>query len=459
MAILRTSRGLTVEARTINEARDFLNKDQITQSEFNQLAQLIGGATGGGGGGRRASQSAKAIAFIGTSGPVTANTVADVQNLLRSGRIPAGPQSFAIAQELYRQLAEAGDAEARTLLAEFGEEGGPFGLFEGDPTVEGTRAKLRAGQIDGAQAVEILRGMGIEAPDSIVNSWISEINAQQGDGGVPVGGTGEFNDVEAGPGEQVDLAEQQRIEQERQAALAAQQAERLAAEEAERQRVEQERQAALMASRVNEIIGLLGTGALTPDTALQFIQNRFNITPEEAQQIFNTIRGQRQRLLEEQNLRDVFLRGTAGAFGRELPSFTPAGQQALTGAFNRFQDVSPITNFFPGQEQGQAFQSFLGAPRPTREGLQGGIDRILEGFQASPQGPVGAQFQARFGTPQAAASAAIQPFLAGVAPRLRGSLAGILENQAASRFALNPEQFQTPQQIAGIFNQFRNAGF
>jgi len=34
-----------------------------------------------------------------------------------------------------------------------------------------------------------------------------------------------------------------------------------------------------------------------------------------------------------------------------------------------------------------------------------------------------------------------------------------LENQADSRFALNPEQLQTPQQIAGIFNQFRNAGF
>jgi hypothetical protein len=222
---------------------------------------------------------------------------------------------------------------------------------------------------------------------------------------------------------------------------------------------EQERIAARQGEIVNETIGFLQTGALDPDRALEFIQRRFGLSTEESQVIFNTIRNQRQRLLEQQGQRDVFLRGAGEAFGQPVSDFTPFGQRALSSGFNRFQDINPITNFFPQQEQGQAFQSFLGAPRPTRAGLQTNIDQILNAANTDPTGQQQAIFQASFGTPEQAASAASQPFLAGVAPRLRSSLGNILQNQFASQLALNPEQFQTRDQIAGIFNTFRNQGF
>lgn len=222
---------------------------------------------------------------------------------------------------------------------------------------------------------------------------------------------------------------------------------------------QEERNTVILGQQVNETISLLDTGTVDPTNLRSFIQNHFSISSEEAQTVFNVIRNQRARLLEQQNAQDVFFRGAGEAFGRPVSDFTPFGQRALTSAFSRFRDINPITNFFPQQEQGVAFQSFLGGPRPTRSGLQGNLDQILQTIQGDPNDAQRALFQATFPTAQSAAAAASQPFLAGVSPRLRSSLSGILQNQFGSQFALAPEQFQTQQQIAGIFNTFRNQGF
>lgn len=168
----------------------------------------------------------------------------------------------------------------------------------------------------------------------------------------------------------------------------------------------------------------------------------------------------RQQLFDEQSERDLFLRGVQRATGRPLGGFIPLAQRALNTAFSRFQDTAPITNFFPQQERGAAFQQFLGAPL-TQAGLQSNLDNILGQFRgrASDQSPIFESFSRTFPTPNAALSAAMQPYLQRVAPRLRNAAQTGIFNMFAPQFAADPQNFQTPGQVANVFSNFRSSGF
>jgi len=168
--------------------------------------------------------------------------------------------------------------------------------------------------------------------------------------------------------------------------------------------------------------------------------------------------GQQAELFAGQPAREAALRGAGAAFGRPFSEFTTPGQQAISRAFGQFQDVSPITNFFPQQELGAAFGSFLGAPRPTRESLNTELNAILAAVAAEPS--AAATFAGgTLGTAPGAAAAAIQPFLASLAPRTRSGVADVLGTEFESRFADRPQEFQTQEQILALIEDFRRRGF
>lgn len=170
---------------------------------------------------------------------------------------------------------------------------------------------------------------------------------------------------------------------------------------------------------------------------------------------------QQRELFSQQDQGELFRRGLGTAFGRPSSEFTPAAQRAAASQFGRFQEQRPITSFFdPSGERGAQFSSFLGTPDPTRSGLNQQINNILQG-QAGGDPALQARFRSSdfFSTPEQVASLARQPILAELAPRLRGGVANVLEQQSASRFAENPEQFQSPDDLIRLLQDFASRGF
>jgi hypothetical protein len=169
----------------------------------------------------------------------------------------------------------------------------------------------------------------------------------------------------------------------------------------------------------------------------------------------------RQQLIEEQDPRGLFLRGLQEATGRGLGGFIPVAQRAISRAFSRFGDVSPITNYFPQQERGASWRDYLKGPQPTAESLQTSLGNILGDFANRPSNisPAFAKFSTTFGTPESAISAAAQPYLTKIAPRLRGAAQTGIFNMFGPQFAANPQQYQTPEQIFGVFKDFQSRGF
>jgi hypothetical protein len=169
----------------------------------------------------------------------------------------------------------------------------------------------------------------------------------------------------------------------------------------------------------------------------------------------------RQSLIEEQDERDLFLRGLQESMGKGLGEFIPVAQRAISRAFSRFGDVSPITNYFPQQERGASWRDYLAGPQPTAAGLQASLGNILGDFANRPSdiSPAFAKFSTTFGTPQSAISAAAQPYLTRIAPRLRGAAQTGIFNMFGPQFATNPQQYQTPEQIFGVFKDFQSKGF
>ena len=161
----------------------------------------------------------------------------------------------------------------------------------------------------------------------------------------------------------------------------------------------------------------------------------------------------RNREFAEQDDRLVRARG----IGQVLGNLSPLSRRAANSAFSRFQDLSGILNFGPKQERGDAFSSFLGGPQETRQSLEAKINNLLDANFASEQGA--AQFNQTFGDPEAAASAAIQPFLQSLAPRMRAGVASNLGTQFAQRFAQQPDQFRGEGAAADVFKDFRGRGF
>jgi hypothetical protein len=133
----------------------------------------------------------------------------------------------------------------------------------------------------------------------------------------------------------------------------------------------------------------------------------------------------------------------------------------MSRAFSRFGDVSPITNYFPQQERGASWRDYLKGPQPTAASLQTSLGNILGDFANRPSNisPAFAKFSTTFGTPESAISAAAQPYLTKIAPRLRGAAQTGIFNMFGPQFAANPQQYQTPEQIFGVFKDFQSRGF
>jgi len=169
----------------------------------------------------------------------------------------------------------------------------------------------------------------------------------------------------------------------------------------------------------------------------------------------------RQQLIEEQKDPALFLRGLQEATGRGFGEFIPVAQRAISRAFSRFGDVSPITNYFPQQERGASWRDYLKGPQPTAANLQASLGNILGDFANRPSNlsPAYAKFSTTFGTPESAISAAAQPYLSRIAPRLRGAAQTGIFNMFGPQFATSPQQYQTPEQIFGVFKDFQSKGF
>lgn len=151
------------------------------------------------------------------------------------------------------------------------------------------------------------------------------------------------------------------------------------------------------------------------------------------------------------------------AIGQTFGDLTPFAFQAANRSFDRFEQTDPITSF-AGQlagtapEQGNRFAAFLGGAGPTRESLNLDLNAILAGNVAGTPGSE--LFATQFGQdPRQAASAAAQPFLQGLSPRLRSQVGRTISNRFDTRFSQQPDQFQDPQSIVDLFEEFRRGGF
>jgi hypothetical protein len=145
---------------------------------------------------------------------------------------------------------------------------------------------------------------------------------------------------------------------------------------------------------------------------------------------------------------------------------TPTGQRAAENVFSRFASTAPLTNFgATAVPLANAFQSFVGGPRPTQAGLQGQLTNILGGADpatiGTPEATAGDLFfQQAFPTAGAAFGAGIQPFLAGITPRVAGGIGDILTKQFETQVAQTPEQFATQRQLLeNVFGDLRSRGF
>lgn len=123
-------------------------------------------------------------------------------------------------------------------------------------------------------------------------------------------------------------------------------------------------------------------------------------------------------------------------------------------AFCRFKAQEPIINFFMAEDVLTAFLRYLTSPPPTSSSIVAQLNLILELRASDPLGPTAAQFQVFFSTPHQAVSAAMQAYIANVAPRQKYDAAAFITNIWASKIALNPEQYLTQDQILAIFGEF-----
>ncbi len=165
----------------------------------------------------------------------------------------------------------------------------------------------------------------------------------------------------------------------------------------------------------------------------------------------------REELFVDQSRRDQLDRLQSNAFGDFL---APTGRRAANRLTNRFLSQEPLLDF--GLERGQrpqsqVFQEFL-QNRPTQQTLQSGREQI-SGFGAdSPlfeEFAFGAANNRRTNPAGDIFGTSIQPFLASLAPGLRGNLESILTNRFNTRRVRQPEQFQTQDQLFRLFNEFQ----
>ena len=157
-------------------------------------------------------------------------------------------------------------------------------------------------------------------------------------------------------------------------------------------------------------------------------------------------------LLAEQRARPQFLQGVLGATGRSLGGFTPLAQSALETSFRRFAGQDPLlrnAGLDASVERGKRFQDFLTTPKHSGEQL--GQLLVNQLGEINTGGAAGqASFSRRYPTANAALLGAIQPYLSNVAPREREATASMLMNMFEPEIASNPQNYQTPQQLAGI---------
>jgi len=170
-----------------------------------------------------------------------------------------------------------------------------------------------------------------------------------------------------------------------------------------------------------------------------------------------------QRRLADQDAEDILRRVSQQQFGLGPNQFSGLNLQALQNPFARFRATDPITNFNQPIPFDQAFASFLGGQAPGREQLGTQLSGIISGALGNQQQQ--AALEGIFTRPDAktafdqfnpAFSAAIQPTVAGVAPRFQGNVASILSNEFRNTLATDPLQFQTALQV---LQDFQNRGF
>ena len=170
-----------------------------------------------------------------------------------------------------------------------------------------------------------------------------------------------------------------------------------------------------------------------------------------------------QRRLSDQDAEDILRRVSQQQFRLGPNQFSGLNLQALQNPFARFRATDPITNFNQPIPFDQAFASFLGGQAPGREQLGTQLSGIISGALGNQQQQ--AALEGIFTRPDAktafdqfnpAFSAAIQPTVAGVAPRFQGNVASILSNEFRNTLATDPLQFQTALQV---LQDFQNRGF
>jgi len=170
-----------------------------------------------------------------------------------------------------------------------------------------------------------------------------------------------------------------------------------------------------------------------------------------------------QRRLSDQDAEDILRRVSQQQFRLGPNQFSGLNLQALQNPFARFRATDPITNFNQPIPFDQAFASFLGGQAPGREQLGTQLSGIISGALGNQQQQ--AALEGTFTRPDAktafdqfnpAFSAAIQPTVAGVAPRFQGNVASILSNEFRNTLATDPLQFQTALQV---LQDFQNRGF
>ena len=134
------------------------------------------------------------------------------------------------------------------------------------------------------------------------------------------------------------------------------------------------------------------------------------------------------------------------------------GTKVRFAQFCQFKGVELITNFFPNQPSGQALVGFI-ANRPNSEELAEGLENILIALDDDPTGEAGIRFDTVFAIPQLAVFAAMQPYLATVNTGLRTKFGIFLMSKWLNEYALNPEKYQSRDDILRILNEVREAGY
>jgi hypothetical protein len=168
-------------------------------------------------------------------------------------------------------------------------------------------------------------------------------------------------------------------------------------------------------------------------------------------------------LLERQDEEAQYLRGIMGATSRPLGRFLPEARKALGSAFSRFgaqeslMQPTPDVIGGPVRERGARFQDFLTGPARTSSDLSGALASLIEAFRGGQPGAI-SDFMARFPTGTSALQAGIQPYLTNVAPRQRAAVSSNLMDLLEPQLAMDPQAYQDPAQIVGLFDQLAKQG-